>query len=148
MERKSNAGRPTKLKDAAKKAAIDYFDNFRERGDLIPSEAGLADHLNVSRSTVQLWAEKDEVFSGILERLKNRQERVLISGGLTKGDSGFNPLIAKMILTKHGYSDKQDVEMSGSLAVSEMSDDALNDRLTQLSAVVRVGGGDDGEDID
>ena len=49
-----------------------------------------------------------------------KQEKDLINKGLT-GD--FNSTITKLILTKHGYSDKQDIDHSGiNLTVSK--DDA------------------------
>ena len=47
-------------------------------------------------------------FSNIFEKLMSEQEKVLVNKGLT-GD--YNSTIAKLILTKHGYSDKQDIDL-------------------------------------
>jgi len=49
-------------------------------------------------------------FSDILKELDADQEIKLLNSGLT-GD--FNSTITKLILTKHGYSDKTQQELSG-----------------------------------
>jgi hypothetical protein len=101
--------RPTKQTPEIIEAAKAYLDNYEGAGDAIPSIAGLAVALKVSRSTLYLWAEdKDSEFSDISSELFAKQEQTLLSKGLT-GD--FNSTITKLILTKHNYSDKQ--ELSG-----------------------------------
>ena len=82
---------------------------YREAGDLIPSVVGMASYLGVSRSSINLWAKdnRSEQFSDIFEQCGEKQEQSLLNGGLG-GD--FNPAITKMILTKHGYSDKIEQE--------------------------------------
>jgi hypothetical protein len=106
------AGRPTKYNDQILIDSKDYLEKYGELGDPVPTIAGLACELNVSRGTLYDWAEEEgkEEFSDILEALMAKQERVLAGKGLT-GD--FNPNITKMMLTKHGYSDKQDVNLGG-----------------------------------
>ena len=81
-------------------------------GDLIPSVAGLACEIGVSRETCYAWA-KDEtkVFSDILSTISKSQERQLLQGGLS---SRFNASITKMILTKHGYSDRVETDHTSS----------------------------------
>lgn len=110
-------GRPSKLTDdliekAAKYATKDYM----LQGEVIPTIEGLAVYLDVSRSTIYNWKTENRDFLDILEGLMARQAKELFSNGLT-GD--FNPTITKLILTKHGYSDRveQDVTSSdGALA--------------------------------
>jgi len=106
------AGRPTKYNEDILTKSKEYLSNYAELGDPVPTIAGLACELNVSRGTLYDWAaeEEKEEFSNILEAIMAKQERVLAGKGLT-GD--FNPNITKMMLTKHGYSDKQDVNLGG-----------------------------------
>ena len=110
-------GRPSKLTDALIEQAGRYASKeYLTQGEVIPTIEGLSVFLNVSRSTVYKWKGENQEFSDILESLMARQAKELFSNGL-KGD--FNPTITKLILTKHGYSDRieQDVTSSdGALA--------------------------------
>ena len=110
-------GRPSKLTDALIEQAGRYATkDYMLRGEVIPTIEGLALFLNVSRSTVYKWKGENQEFSDILESLMSMQAKELVSNGLT-GD--FNSTITKLILTKHGYSDRveQDVTSSdGALA--------------------------------
>lgn len=69
-----------------------------------PSIAGLARYLRVARNTIRQWREKNPEFDALCEDILAEQESRLLSNGLS-GD--YNPQIAKMILTKHGYSDDE-----------------------------------------
>ena len=110
-------GRPSKLTDALIEKAGRYASTeYLLHGEVIPTVEGLSVYLNVSRSTVYKWKGENQEFSDILEDLMARQAKELFSNGL-RGD--FNPTITKLILTKHGYSDRveQDVTSSdGALA--------------------------------
>ena len=55
--------------------AEDYLENYKDNNELIPSIAGLAMHLGVSRSTVNLWATQPDKarFSDTLEQIKAKQ---------------------------------------------------------------------------
>ena len=66
----------------------------------LPTKGGLAIHLGVSRETLYDWARKYPEFSDIMEALGAIQEDRLLNNGLS-GD--YNPTIAKVLLTKHGY---------------------------------------------
>lgn len=85
----------------------------------LPSVVGLALHLQVARSTVYEWAEQHKEFSDILEDILAEQEKRLIENGLS-GD--YNPQIAKLVLGKHGYHDKQDVDQNikGSISLTDL----------------------------
>ena len=110
--------RPTDYTPELVAKAWEYANGgWAEAGDLVPSVAGLACEIGVRRETCHAWA-KDEAkeFSNILSRIAETQERQLLRGGLS---STFNAPITKMMLSKHGYSDRieQDVTSSdGSLA--------------------------------
>lgn len=107
-EEKKEMGRPTKLTSALKKRALEYLlnDGFKQAGDIVPSVAGLACYLGVSRSTVYEYVTKNLDFSDIVEGVQAVQERMLINGGL---NSDFNASITKLMMAKHGYSDKQEI---------------------------------------
>ena len=110
-------GRPTKLTDALIEKAAKYANSdYMTQSEVIPTIEGLAVYLDVSRSTIYHWKTENRDFLDILDGLMARQAKELFSNGLT-GD--FNPTITKLILTKHGYSDRveQDVTSSdGALA--------------------------------
>ena len=100
--------RPTKYSDEIINKSLDYLENYSNYGDLVPQIAGLALHLGVRRITLYEWAEDEgkEEFSYIFESVRGKQEKTLINGSL---GGELNPAISKMLLTKHGYSDKQDI---------------------------------------
>ncbi|MGJ8524329.1 hypothetical protein LMG33818_000037 [Halomonadaceae bacterium LMG 33818] len=106
-------GRPTKV-DAPMRVstAKKYLEGgYEDQNDAVPSAAGLACYLGVRRSTVYKWGEEDEVFSDILDKIQATQERMLLSGGLT---NAMNATIVKLMLGKHGYSDKSEVDNTSS----------------------------------
>jgi hypothetical protein len=75
----------------------------------IPTVGGLARYLRVARSTIYLWGEKHPEFSDIIEILGAEQEDRLINKGLG-GD--YNPTISKVLLSKHGYREKIDQDLT------------------------------------
>lgn len=110
----SHAGRPSKYTDTLLKKARKYIDGQWEmEGDIIPSVAGLAVYLKISRETVHAWArdEDKEQFSDMLGEMLAKQEKILLFGGLS---NTFNATIAKLVLSKHGYSDKVEQDHTSS----------------------------------
>lgn len=107
----ADVGRKTKCNDDMIAKANDYVDNFVTYGDPVPSIEGLAMELGIARSTLYDWASKeDHPFSDILERCNQNQTRNLFRGALL-GDMNAN--IAKLMLGKQGYSEKQQTEITG-----------------------------------
>ena len=104
-------GRPTKLTDELLAKAEDYVANYESYGDAVPTAVGLALEIGVHRSTCYQWAKEDERFSDIFMRVESTQERKLVNGGL---EGKWNPAITKMMLTKHGYSDKLEQDLTSS----------------------------------
>ena len=107
---KRSVGRPSKLSECFDKAKEYLLGGFSTFGDVIPNVAGLSCYLGVSRSTIYKWAEENDEFSDILEGVLSLQENKLINSGL-KGE--FNPTLVKLMLSKHGYADKQETELTG-----------------------------------
>jgi len=112
-------GRPTSYSDEIVKEAWNYiaFSNDVEKGDKVtvrlPTIEGLALHLEISRSTLYLWQKEHEEFSDIIETLLQKQAQTLVNNGL---QGTYNPTIAKVLLTKHGYTDKQEIDQKTELS--------------------------------
>ena len=127
----SKGGRPTKYtKDITEKAekylseCIDTteqvitgesekFTSYKEKLKVnLPTIEGLAVYLEVHRDTLYEWEKEHDDFSDIIERLRGSQIKSLVNNGLS-GD--YNPTIAKVLLSKHGYSEKQEIQHSGEI---------------------------------
>ena len=99
----------------------------------IPMVAGLSIHSEVSRSSLYSWQDElesklldnhaledhESEFLDILDILGAEQELKLADGGL-KGD--YNPTISKLLLFKHGHSEKQDIQQDSTLVVEVTKD--------------------------
>jgi hypothetical protein len=106
-------GRPTKYNEEILAKARAYVDGgYADCGDVIPQMAGLAIELDISRETIYDWSDdpNKKEFSDIVAKCLRAQERRLLNGSL-KGE--MNPTIAKLILTKHGYSERVQQEHMG-----------------------------------
>lgn len=66
----------------------------------LPTIEGLASYLHVVRSTIYEWRKEYKEFSDIIDELMQKQADALITNGLS---GNYNPTIAKVLLTKHGY---------------------------------------------
>ena len=103
-------GRPTKYGKDILEKTLDYIDHYDSKyDDLIPSIAGLSVVLGIARETVRAWGHEENKcdFSAMLDKLLSKQEKLLINGGL---GGVMNATITKLVLAKHGYSDKQEVD--------------------------------------
>jgi hypothetical protein len=96
-------GRPSLLTPELIAKAREYLFGYEEQGDVIPSVAGLACWLGVSKASVYNYGEQNPEFLGTLDAIQAKQEAVTLNRGMT-GD--FNSTIAKLVLSNHGYSDK------------------------------------------
>lgn len=77
----------------------------------MPTLEGLAVHLGIARKTIYNWADTYPEFLHVIEKLQAIQADRLLNNGLS-GD--YNPTIAKVLLTKHGYREGTDVTTDGS----------------------------------
>lgn len=101
---KRPVGRPTLYNTDVQAQAEQYLlEDYKIEGGVIPSVAGLACYLGVSRSTIHEWRDRHPEFSGTLDAIEQKQEFIVVNRGLT-GD--FNATITKLVLANHGYSDK------------------------------------------
>ena len=106
---KGAGGRPTDYTPEMLELCRDYIDNCPDK---VPMVVGLCKHINRGSSTVYQWAKDDDKaeFADILDEIKDLQHLKLINSGL---NSEFNSAITKMMMTKHGYSEKVQQEVSG-----------------------------------
>jgi len=75
----------------------------------LPSLVGLADYLDIARATVYEWQDTYDEFSDICDKVLQEQYKRLTNNGLA---GTYNPTIAKLLLTKHGLSDKVEADLS------------------------------------
>jgi len=108
------AGRPTKYNKQILIDTQNYIDNHLDFFDLVPSVAGLACAIKLSKAVIYNWAKDEDKseFMDMLGDIASKQERMLLSGGLS---SNMNATIVKLMLSKHDYSDKveQDITSGG-----------------------------------
>lgn len=106
--------RPTTYTQEVIQKARDYLVEFESCGEVVPTVVGLCRFIGRAKSTVYKWAGEDDKkeFSDILNEIEEYQHLKLVSGGLA---GGFNPMITKLMLSKHGYTDKieQDITSGG-----------------------------------
>ena len=112
-KQKNPVGRPSELAETMVKAREYLNGGYEIVGEVIPSIAGLACYTSKGRNTIYDYGKQDDEFSNILDGIMRLQESKLLNSGL-KGE--FNATITKLILTKHGYTDKQELEHSGNIA--------------------------------
>jgi len=143
VEQKNLGGRPSVYNEELQKKADDYLDfplfetiskevvvkdqiqviNI-ERPNSIPTVAGLALHLGISRETVYAWAKdtKKSQFSDTFNRLKAKQHEFLVYHGLTRGyDSSFAKFMAVNVTD---LRDKVTQENTGTVEIVIDNDDA------------------------
>lgn len=104
------AGRPCEYSEEILVKSNDYLQNHKSYQDTVPSISGLSIHLDVARSTMYHWAEINKEFQYTLEKILEKQERLLLSGGL---DGNMNATIVKLMLANRGYSDRVDQTSNG-----------------------------------
>lgn len=104
-KKKNPGGRPTKYTPEMQEKA-DYYaaGGWVEAGDAIPSTAGLCCYIGIVRSIAFIWRDTYPKFSDTIQKISTLQEAVTLSKSIT---SVFNPTISKLILSNHGYHEKQ-----------------------------------------
>lgn len=129
-------GRPTKFDASILKLAREYIDSCGEYYEEIllqkkkgkkgvavitskmrmrlPMVEGLALHLKINKDTVQEWKKQHVDFSVLIDEMMNLQATTLANGALI-GD--LNPVISKVLLTKHGYREGHELSGEGGSAL-------------------------------
>jgi len=103
-------GRPTTYGAEVIEKAVDYAENFDTKyGDAIPTVVGLCGVIERAKTTVYRWCQEDDKqeFRDIVRAIEEIQEKTLINGSIR---NEFNATISKLLLTKHGYTDKAEID--------------------------------------
>lgn len=123
---KHPGGRPTKYDEKVLEAARAYVDESEDEEEeelsmvakngtefykkrlkvRLPSIEGLAYAIKVSKETLYQWEKEYPEFSDVMQDLRAKQAKTLMEKGLS-GD--YNPTIAKVLLTKHGYREGREL---------------------------------------
>lgn len=112
-------GRPTEYDDEIRLKAIEYVsicddteedkENRIARKVRLPSIEGLAYYIKVNKDTIYEWCKVHPEFSDVIDDLRAKQADRLLNNGLA---GTYNPTIAKVLLTKHGYRDAVDTDIT------------------------------------
>lgn len=122
---KKKVGRPSELAECLVRAKKYLLGGFKDVEEVVPSIAGLACYLGKSRSRVYEYGKLNEEFQDTLEAIQSLQESLLVNKGLT-GD--FNATITKLMLSNHGYSEKQEIDHTS-------SDSSMSPKPTRIELV-------------
>lgn len=130
-------GRPTKLNEQVLKDTQSYIDSCvddRKNNEVnLPTIEGLAYELRVNKTTIYEWRKGlEEIhikFSNLIEDLLQKQARQLVNCGLS---GTYNPTIAKVLLTKHGYREGTDITTDGKEIVTKNFTDEERTNLLAL----------------
>lgn len=91
--------------------AYSYTLEHEALGDPVPTVAGLAVTLGVTREQVYTWRKKRPEFDEACKFLMATQERKLMAGGVT---GEFKPVITKLLLmSNHGHHERKQVDHTG-----------------------------------
>lgn len=110
----ADRGRPKEYRPEMVEQGYEWLETCRDYRDAqgylqvkIPTIEGLAICLKISRDTVYAWAIEYKDFSDMVELLKARQAERLLHNGLS---GQYNASITKLMLNKHNYHDKQEID--------------------------------------
>ena len=109
-------GRPTSYNEEVLASAFYYVEHFDEFEDeVVPTVVGMCRYIKRGKTTVYNWMadeddEKDD-FRDIVSALEESQHIYLVNKGLA---GAFNPMITKLMMGKHGYTEKSEVDNKSS----------------------------------
>lgn len=120
--------------EKAKEYLAGCIDSFTgdEKKVRLPSIEGLARYLEVSRPSIYKWKGEQPLFSYILEQILAEQATRLMNNGLS---GVYTPTISKLILTKHGYSDRTETDITSKNEKIGMTDEQVAKMDAFLSAL-------------
>lgn len=110
--------RPTKYDKSIIDKAIKYLssckDQVKDKRLIVnlPSIEGLSLYIKVHKDTIYEWEKIYPEFSDVISELRAEQAIRLLNSGLS---GAYNPMIAKALLSKHGYSEKQELDINAEI---------------------------------
>lgn len=126
--KKKPVGRPRKYTASQAQKLVDEYFQSCDDTKRPYTVTGLALALNTSRKVLCQWAEREDELAAVITRAKTRVEHFLEELLLT----ARNPVGAIFALKNHGWSDRQQLEVSGTLDLAGRLR-AGRDRLAQRS---------------
>jgi len=97
----------------------------------LPTIEGLAFHLKINKDTIYTWRKEKDEFSELIADLLAKQAKALVNCGLA---GTYNSTIAKVLLTKHGYREGQDITtMDEKLSTGVIMLPQKNDRTLETT---------------
>ncbi len=108
-------GRPLKHTPAQAKKIVDRYFSEIEKSDRPPTITGLALALDTSRKVLCEWAEREDDLAAVITRAKSKVE-LYLEELLTTTKTPAGAIFA---LKNFGWSDRQEVEVSGNFDVME-----------------------------
>ncbi len=133
-------GRHTTHTEEMDELALAYLaGGYREQEPphMVPSVLGMAKVLKVSRPTLYSWSDDDRgQFADILQACNEATEFATINGAL---GNVLNSNIAKLLLGKFGYADKQETDLNANLGMAQFTGDQLDARIQALTNATEQG---------
>lgn len=88
----------------------------------LPTIEGLAYHLKINKDTIYDWRKVHVEFSELIDELLHKQALSLVNNGLS---GSYNSTIAKVLLTKHGYREGIETDITSGGEVINSADPKL-----------------------
>lgn len=104
----------------------------------LPSKTGFARYLGIGSTTLNRWINKHPALEEAMQHVIDAREEKLISNGL---GGQYNSNITKLILTKHGYSDKIDQNVNANESLIHALELAHQRTIKQTSGSAGTGEG-------
>lgn len=118
-------GRPSKYSDDILNKIPEYVLECVKKDEL-PTRAGLAVYIGISKVTLCSWEDNHEQLLNALKKMDALQENQVWQRAL-KGD--YNSNIAKLLLANHGYSDKSENTQNVNVNYRDLPDDKLEELI-------------------
>ena len=112
--KKKTMGRPLKYTPSQAQKLIDRYFEHCDDAEKPHTITGIALALDTSRKVLCQWAEREDELAAVVTRAKTRVEHFLEELLLT----ARNPAGAIFALKNHGWSDRQELEVSGTLDIA------------------------------
>lgn len=122
------SGAPVKYNDDVPEKLEGYILEAAKRGSVV-SRAGFALYIGISRSTLYEWEKKYKKLSDTLKVLDTIQEQELIDNGLR---GTYNATLTKLMLSNHGYSDRQEVKSETTSLNYDIASDDPEEKLQDV----------------
>ena len=106
-------GAPSKLTPATIKRGTMYYKKALDTPGSVPTLQGLSRAMGVSLTTTTTWRDKAEnaAYLELILNIELLQHDRVLEGSLL---GTYNPAIAKLILSRHGYGDRHEVDHTSS----------------------------------